>query len=923
MRTPNKILSVLLALLFVLSAAAAVFADGGSGGGLLDAGRRELNIVNPLSLFLNAADEETLYAALGDDPAPTGVLFDASAVTDLGEALSACAAARSIPNIRVASEGEVDALFAASSAVSFEDITVISADPSLLSLVRERTNVFRTGLEVELSSDEITSAEANEVRLAVRSAPAAFCVISPGHATVKNVRELQSLALAVWVNAVGAEPVTVMRAVVSGCNALICDDDGATADLINSVFLPGTLSRAPLYIGHRGYPSCTPANTIASFKEALDHGADVFEIDVQTTADGRIIVMHDGTIANTTNYDGPLNIWEMTLEEIKSYRIVSDIYYPGRYRIGDVTDETVPTLEEVLELLREYPGRRVFIELKGSNLFTASETARIVKEYGMTEQVDVISFNSGLLRETFAEGNAPGMSTGLLGDFDDPSDEPGAYLDLLYDAIRSAQSCNSSINNSGVAHLETRALMAATNDRGMTQWPWTYDLYSNDKAFFFGAAGITTDDVGWVENMYKFVEADGLSVGVGKKVEASVTATTYAGRTFEIAPKYVSASVIEGDAVSVRNGRITGVHEGEATVVFSIETQTASGTYYALAAAPVTVTVTEGGPGVDKNAPEIDPSEPEPEREGTTLYISHLNAFSWLTNDGMIVTDVGYVKSVLDLEGAARGLLKRYIAYYVEKRDGKYIAVEFMTGAEACDRPVPDPYDGFLLFFCPSNRSYNIAKGGKLLGCELEPCGFELYRDFGYETAFEPEEARVLKAYKTFDEMKFVDVEEDAYYAEAVGWATMMGIVSGMTETEFAPDETCTRAQAITLLWRAAGEPDATGAHFEDVAPDAYYATAVAWAVKNGVTAGVSEKEFAPDRECTRAEIMTFLWRAAGRPAAEGGAPFADVNPVEYFAPAVAWSVANGITNGVSDTEFAPDMTCTRAQIVTFLFRNA
>ena len=170
----------------------------------------------------------------------------------------------------------------------------------------------------------------------------------------------------------------------------------------------------------------------------------------------------------------------------------------------------------------------------------------------------------------------------------------------------------------------------------------------------------------------------------------------------------------------------------------------------------------------------------------------------------------------------------------------------------------------------------------------------------------------------------FLDVPDTAYYALPVYWALENGITTGTGTNLFSPDKPCTRAQVVTFLWRAEGEPAPAnaGAAFSDVAPDAYYAKAVAWAVERGVTKGVDETRFGPDSGCTRGQVVTFLWRAAGEPEAKSAATrFDDVQPGAYYAKAVAWAVEQGVTAGVSTSSFAPDRICTRGQIITFLYR--
>ena len=168
----------------------------------------------------------------------------------------------------------------------------------------------------------------------------------------------------------------------------------------------------------------------------------------------------------------------------------------------------------------------------------------------------------------------------------------------------------------------------------------------------------------------------------------------------------------------------------------------------------------------------------------------------------------------------------------------------------------------------------------------------------------------------------FVDVAEGSYYEEAIDWAVEKGITNGVSSNMFAPNDPCTRAQIVTFLWRAAGSPAPKSmSSFTDVSADAFYAKAVAWAVENGITSGTGEGKFSPNSTCTRAQAVTFLYRASGSPAVSGSAVFGDVVANAFYADAVAWAVANGVTNGTTSSTFSPDNGCTRAQIVTFLYR--
>ncbi len=186
-----------------------------------------------------------------------------------------------------------------------------------------------------------------------------------------------------------------------------------------------------------------------------------------------------------------------------------------------------------------------------------------------------------------------------------------------------------------------------------------------------------------------------------------------------------------------------------------------------------------------------------------------------------------------------------------------------------------------------------------------------------------PASSVTIKATFTEEELAFTDVPADAYYAEAVKWAVAEGITSGTTATTFAPNSGCTRGQVVTFLWRAAGEPEpsSTGNPFTDVSVDAYNYKAILWAYENGITGGTTATTFAPNATCTRAQIVTFLYRANGQ-AVDSGSAFTDVPADAYYADAVNWAVAEGITGGTTATTFAPNATCTRAQVVTFLYRD-
>ena len=222
----------------------------------------------------------------------------------------------------------------------------------------------------------------------------------------------------------------------------------------------------------------------------------------------------------------------------------------------------------------------------------------------------------------------------------------------------------------------------------------------------------------------------------------------------------------------------------------------------------------------------------------------------------------------------------------------------------------PTPADG-----CKLASLAVFDKNGKQIALTLKD---------GKYTFIMPASGVEIKAvFAAQQDMPFTDVKQGNYFYDAVQWAVDNGITTGVSDMLFGTDAACTRAQAVTFLWRVAGSPEPKSADsFADVPEDSYYAKAVAWAVENGIVNGVSATEFAPDATCTRAQIVTLLWRAEKTPAVDAEISFTDVGSDAYYTDAVQWALKNGITNGTSASTFSPDASCTRAQIVTFLWRT-
>jgi hypothetical protein len=205
------------------------------------------------------------------------------------------------------------------------------------------------------------------------------------------------------------------------------------------------------------------------------------------------------------------------------------------------------------------------------------------------------------------------------------------------------------------------------------------------------------------------------------------------------------------------------------------------------------------------------------------------------------------------------------------------------------------------------------------------PLEYDDISEYAGGVAYAVKDGIVYILHITENPTAFVDVPANVYYADPVAWAVEQGITDGTSDSTFSPEAECTRAQVVTFLWRAAGEPEPTTEEnpFADLSENSYYYKAVLWAKENGITDGTSADQFSPNDTCSRAQVVTFLYRYAGEPAVSSNSgSFADVSDGNFYTDAVAWAVEQEITDGTSTTTFSPTDTCTRGQVVTFLYRD-
>ena len=265
---------------------------------------------------------------------------------------------------------------------------------------------------------------------------------------------------------------------------------------------------------------------------------------------------------------------------------------------------------------------------------------------------------------------------------------------------------------------------------------------------------------------------------------------------------------------------------------------------------------------------------------------------------------------------------RSYTAHWRYNGGYRYYTIRATAGAGGSISP-----NGNVSVREGSDRTFTITpdKGYAVSNVKIDGKSIGAVRSYTFENVRHAHTIEVIfmKAGGNPQTGVFVDVATGSYYEDAVDWAVENGITTGVSANRFDPNGVCTRAQAVTFLWRAAGspKPETRTMPFADVPAGSYYYDAVLWAVENGITKGTSDTRFSPDDTCTRAQIVAFLWRSEKSPAAGTANPFADVKSTAYYAGAVLWAVREDITKGTTSTTFSPDADCTRAQIVTFLWR--
>jgi len=515
-----------------------------------------------------------------------------SDIKDINAFIGNCVEKVIIPVIKLDNEDQVTALKAAVNDSNLKDIVVVSENSEVLNKARKNFKRISCGRGLILNNvaSSLTSADANEIRKTVQNADATFCILNESACNKDSISKIQKLCIAVWadVTASSNENVSYAKVLTAGVNGVISNSSSNLAEFANNNFADFTMTRLPLDIGHRGSANEAMENSIASYKKAIAGGADTVETDVYLSADGVCVVNHDGTINRTTNYTGSKRVTELTLEEIKKYKI--------KNLDGTLSDETTPTFDEMLKALKD-DDVFIFIELKESTSALCKEVARIISENGFEDRVCCITFNASTI--TYMKKALPGMSVGYLfmsqgGDAGDMVDA----LDVLYPQIKLSQAESGTYNPQNT--VITHSVIQAATDRGMTVWPWTYNASSNNYGFFVCSDGMTTDDPQWFKNMVNTLTAvlpNQIEEGDSKKIKAKTT--TYSGETADVQENLVVKVVDGAEYIKVDGSNIKGVSEGTVTILVGYKTKTTANDEYVVYSDAITISVVSKGTEVD------------------------------------------------------------------------------------------------------------------------------------------------------------------------------------------------------------------------------------------------------------------------------------------------------------------------------------
>jgi len=527
-----------------------------------------------------------------------------------------------MPAFRVADEATVKALCTYLKDNDQMDAFVISDNPNLIRLARDSYQMVRGIVDLSGKTEEQT---ASEIRDLANSVGARIAVISAEKATQAYVEAIQRLFTTVWVQSSDAEDtVELVSHITSGANGIITQNRTELERCFTAYFRKDSLTRVVNIIGHRGQPSTGQENSIASSEDAYDAGANMIENDVYVSADGVIVIMHNSTIDAVTNGSG--SVERMTVAELQQYQIDGNAAYPP---------EPIPTLQDYFNAFK---GKdvQIIVELKSDNPKVIEPLAREIRESGMMDQINIITFEFQQIAAL--KKLLPEMSIGYLTNSIPLSEsEPLISLEKILPEI---QRYDTTFNPSYAGGALGPNLITAASHRGITLWPWTInDSADLDTYFLYGVHGITTNYSYYVSDYIKTIttEQTAYTVTLGEQTDLPVLRTNYDRE--QLRSTAASMVVLTGNeaALSYKNGVLTATEAGEYTVMFRHAAHTRNGTMYYKYTQPVTIHVTE-------TQAETTPEQTEPAQTSPTQTPENPNdTASFVPATAIIVAIVGVV----------------------------------------------------------------------------------------------------------------------------------------------------------------------------------------------------------------------------------------------------------------------------------------
>lgn len=556
-----------------------------------------LNAVTNIAT-VKVADLETL---LSGSVKPNSVLveFDGITAEKLDALYALCNEKGVIPGLYVSTAEEGETVVSWCSKNDFWDINIASDNGEVLKAIRSKKTVLRT----MLCMDDISGKTAQQIRENVRKY-AVNALIIPADASAKaTVAALQELHVTVWSMGTDIDKVDAAWMISSGANGIVSDNHTLINTVMSEVYGENALTKTPSIVGHRGNPSQAPENSIEGYITAAKNGATEVETDIYLTKDGEIIIMHDSTLNRTTNYTGSKNVTDMTLEEIRQYRLLN--------KDGSVSDAPVPTLKEMFEALKDYDIYYV-VELKSGDENMVEPLYKLIKEYKVQDRVNIISFSGPVLKKTYDVD--PIISAGYLsGSLTTNAADMKALRINAFTLIKGAQLYNSTVNiNYGNISKEFYRIL---NDRGITLWPWTFST-STSMAFYneflWGVDGLTTDDAQLTKNTVMDFNVDKTGANAvlpNGKMNVKAETVTYGGTTASVLGN-VSVTWLTDDlgaSFDPATGVFTaGKDEGSVSFMLSYSTKLPNGKAYVLYSQPITVEISEDAGSADNSeTPEM------------------------------------------------------------------------------------------------------------------------------------------------------------------------------------------------------------------------------------------------------------------------------------------------------------------------------